>query len=576
MSRACDDAGVKIDENYIERMKIMRRWMAGMLAAAVCMTMTGGLNAEAAAKPKLSKASLSLTGKGTSKTLKVKKASGAKLTWKSSNKKVATVKKSGKYGAKVTAKAKGKAVVSCKVKKGKKTYTLKCKVTVKTKAISQPKSTPIVNTTPTQTAAPTVQAPTTAPTATPGDQSGTGTPDLTSDSILQRYNGIFTYMGSSLNYDGWRGNKDLQDAATLNFVKKHFNSFTLEDEMKPDTVLGGGWEGPTMLSVDEARARGYIIPDNYTDSQVPQLKFEVLDKVLEAAHKNGLKMRAHTLMWHQQTPSWFFTARMTNGGKNATPETMDGRLEFYVRTVMKHMMDKEKQLTGENGSIIYAWDVVNEYVHRDNQPSSKSWADVYGDMGLQPTYVKKAFELAYDMLKQYGVQDKVVLFNNDYDTYFCADDIVSLVNFINEGEETKICRGIGMQTHVDIGRPTLAEYGAALDKFLATGLEVQITEMDVTINYSFEDETFVYKDKGETDQDQAKFVGDLMRLIVTKHKNRNTSVNPKGVTGVTIWGLIDAMSWRKEMKPLLFGSSINDPKPSFYSFLDAAKAWTEN
>lgn len=561
----------------------MRRWIAGVLAAAVCMTMTGGVNAEAAAKPKISKTSLSLTGKGASKKLTVKKATGAKLTWKSSNKKAVTVKKSGKYGAKVTAKAKGKSVVSCKVKKGKKTYTLKCKVTVKMKAVSKATPTP-ANATATPTAAPAATqtaASTTAPTATPGGQTGTGTPDLTSDSILQRYNGIFTYMGSSLNYDGWRGNQDLQDAATLTFVKKHFNSFTLEDEMKPETVLGGGgWAGPTMISVEEAKALGYVIPSNYTDTQVPQLKFDVLDKVLEAAHNNGLKMRAHTLMWHQQTPSWFFTENYNPGMgvkiKNVTPEVMDARLEFYVRTVMKHMMDKEKQLTGENGSIIYAWDVVNEYVHRDNQPSSRSWADVYGDMGLQPSYVKKAFELAYDMLKQYGVQDKVVLFNNDYDTYFCADDIVSLVNFINEGEETKICRGLGMQTHVDIGRPTLAEYGAALDKFLATGLEVQITEMDVTINYGFEDESFAYKDKGETDEDQAKFVGELMRLIVSKHKNRNTSVNPKGVTGVTIWGLIDAMSWRKEMKPLLFGSSINDPKPSFYSFLDAAKVWMEN
>ena len=218
---------------------------------------------------------------------------------------------------------------------------------------------------------------------------------------------------------------------------------------------------------------------------------------------------------------------------------------------------------------------MNEYVHRDNQPSSKSWADVYGDMGLAPSYVKKAFELAYDMLKQYGVQDKVVLFNNDYDTYFCADEIVALVNFINEGEEAKICGGIGMQTHVDIGRPTLDEYGVALDKFLATGLEVQITEMDVTINYDFEGETFQYKNKGQTNEDQAAFVGDLMRLIVKKHKDRNTVVNPKGVTGVTIWGLVDAMSWRKEMTPLLFGNSINEPKPSLYAFLDAAKIWMQ-
>ncbi len=550
----------------------MKRCVAGVLALAVCATVIGGSgNIQAAAKPKLSKKSIVLKGKGTAKTLKVTKASGAKITWKSSNKKVATVKKSGKYGGKVTAKAtKGKAVIRCQVKKGKKTVTLKCNVTVKKKeSTAKPKASASAANVPSAPA--TVPAaslaPSTAPTA-PGP-----TPDLTSNSILKRYTGIFNYMGSSLNYNGWRGNQDLQDAKTLAFVKEHFNSFTLEDEMKPDTVLGGAW-GATLISREEAEALGYVIPESYTDSNVPRLNFETLDKVLEAAHKNGLKMRAHTLMWHQQTPAWFFAGNYRNG-KNATPEVMDGRLEFYVRTVMKHMMDKEKALTGVSGSIIYAWDVVNEYVHRDNQPSSKSWADVYGDMGLAPSYVKKAFELAYDMLKQYGVQDKVVLFNNDYDTYFCADEIVALVNFINEGEGAKICGGIGMQTHVDIGRPTLDEYGVALDKFLATGLEVQITEMDVTINYDFEGETFQYKNKGQTNEDQAAFVGDLMRLIVKKHKDRNTVVNPKGVTGVTIWGLVDAMSWRKEMTPLLFGNSINEPKPSFYAFLDAAKIWMQ-
>lgn len=94
----------------------MRRWIAGMLAAAMSVTMFAGIaevDAKAAAKPKLSKKKLELT-EGTSKTLKVTKANGAKVTWKSSSKKVAAVKKAGKYACKVTAKKKGKAVVTCK------------------------------------------------------------------------------------------------------------------------------------------------------------------------------------------------------------------------------------------------------------------------------------------------------------------------------------------------------------------------------------------------------------------------------------------------------------------------------
>lgn len=558
----------------------MRKCVAGMLAVAMCVTVMGGsVDASAVAKPKLSNKKLSLTVGGT-KTLKVTKAKGAKLTWKSSKKKVADVKKSGKYKGKVTAKAKGSAVITCKVK-GKKTYSLKCKVTVKKK--TGPLEKTPAPTSPTQTPIPPAQTqiPGNTATAVPGGDSPAPSasvtdapdlkPDLTSNSIRKRYQGIFQYMGSSLNYAGWRGNNDLQDEDTLAFVKENFNSFTLEDEMKPNDVLGT-WNHQT-ITIEDALELGYVIPDNYTESKVPKLNLDKLDKVLEVAYNNGLKMRAHVLTWHQQTPDWFFTTSYS-GNKAVKPEVMDARLEFYIRTVMKHMMEKEKEICGEAGKIIYVWDVTNEYLHRDNQPGSKTWVTVYGDLGLEPTYVKKAFEFAYDMLKEYNVQDKVTLFYNDYDTYFCSDDLVSLVNYINEGEEAKICGGIGMQTHVDVDRPTLDEYGAAMDKFLATGLEVQVTELDVTTNFD-PDNANVVQNKGQTNEDQAEYVGDLMKLIVMKQKQRDKIVSPKGITGITIWGLCDAYSWRKEFKPLLFGKDVNDPKPSFQAFIDAAKLWVE-
>ena len=39
-----------------------------------------------------------------------------------------------------------------------------------------------------------------------------------------------------------------------------------------------------------------------------------------------------------------------------------------------------------------------------------------------------------------------------------------------------------MQSHLDINYPSGSVFGTTLDKFLATGLEVQITELDATIN----------------------------------------------------------------------------------------------
>ncbi len=378
------------------------------------------------------------------------------------------------------------------------------------------------------------------------------------DSIKDTYKNIFQYMGTCANYYGYGAKKDqLTTPKLVNFIKKQFNSITLENEMKPDTVLGGSYN-KKLISVDEAKTKklGYIIPDNYKEDEVPQLDLGAVDATLEFCAENNVKMRAHTLMWHQQTPNWFFTEDYS-GSSVATTEVMDARLEFFVRTMMNHVMNKEIELTGKAGSLVYAWDVTNEYIHRTNEPTSPSWMDVYGDMDLEPSYVKKAFTLAYEELEKRGLQDQVTLFYNDYNEYDCADKIVELVNFINS--DKKICGGIGMQSHLTgPENPTIEKYAEALDKFLATGLEVQVTELDAEV-------------ESNDLEDQAAYMKSIMETIVTKQLNRDKTVNPKGITGVTIWGLYDTCSWRSNI-PLLFASGINDPKPSFYAFLEAAKA----
>ena len=361
-------------------------------------------------------------------------------------------------------------------------------------------------------------------------------------------------MGTCANYYGYDAKKDqLITPKLVNFIKKQFNSITLENEMKPDNVLGS----KTLITVEQAKKRGYCIPDNYPETKVPELNLNTVDATLKFCADNNVKMRAHTLMWHQQTPSWFFTKDNYSGSGVTTPDVMDARLEFYVRTVMNHVMDKEKELTGKAGSLVYAWDVTNEYIHRANDPTEQSWMDVYGDMKLQPSYVKKAFTLAYKELEKRGLQDQVTLFYNDYNEYDYADDIVELVTFINS--DKKVCGGIGMQSHLTgPTNPTIKRYAKTLDKFLATGLEVQVTELDAEV-------------ESNNLEDQAAYMKSIMETIVTKQLNRDKTVNPKGITGVTIWGLYDACSWRKNI-PLLFASGINDPKPSFYAFLEAAKA----
>ena len=375
-------------------------------------------------------------------------------------------------------------------------------------------------------------------------------------SIKDTYSGIFERVGNVLSYNtSWNNGYQMQSDDTMKFVKHHFNSYTLENELKPAQILSA-WSG--TISVSEAKKLGYVIPDDYTESTVAKLNFDNVDKILEIANQYGLQMRGHVMQWHQQTAPRFFHKGYDTSNGTVTKDVMDARLEFYIRTVMKHVMDKEKSLTGKAGSLVYCWDITNEYTHRTNKPSDTTWVDVYGDMGLKPTYVKKAYEIAYDELKQYGLQADITLFYNDYNEYDVADEIVELINYINEGEEAKICGGIGMQSHITVNYPSLEKYGTAVDKFLATGLQVQVTELDIGI------------EDGQTEEDLANHYSDIMKLLISKQENRDKSVNARGITGVTVWGLYDTISWRKPTSCLLFGESLEDPKPAFYSFLEAA------
>ena len=510
--------------------KPIKKIAAHILVASFCLaSVCTGISSDAKAKkPKLSKKTITIT-KGKTKTLKVSRTKKCKVTWKTSKKKVVSLSKKKRTSCKLKALKKGTSKITCKVKKNNKTYKLTCKVNVKAKKT------------------------------------------VVATSLMGAYKNIVPYMGSCLNYGSSAAPGELQKSSTMTFVKKHFNSFTLENEMKPDSILGSSVTG---LTVAKAKSMGYYIPAGYTEATVPQLNFTTIDKAMEVAKNNGLKMRAHTLVWHSQTPAWFFTKNY-DGSSVVSKETMDARLEFYVHNVMGHVMNKEKQLTGSAGSIIYAWDVVNEYLHRPSFSFFKTWTSVYGDMGGSPSYVKRAFEIAYDMLKLYGAQDKVTLFYNDYNTYFGVQDTLNLVSFINKDEPAKICGGIGMQSHVDVKVPTVSQYGSALEKFLAAGYEVQITELDFTINFDTEGSSasYSYRDEGETDTDQAKFVKSLMQTIITKQKNRNKTINPKGITSITLWGLCDATSWRSQCAPLLFDTSVYDPKLSYYSFIEAATIW---
>ena len=150
----------------------MRRVKAGVARLMIFSLALGTMsisadNIEAAKKPSLSTKKVSIQ-KGRAKKVTVKNARKYKVSWSVKSKKIATAKKSGTYGVKVTAKKVGKTTLTCTLKKGKKKTTLKCTIQVTAKKnanTAKPTATPSASpAVPPATATATATA---LPTATP-------------------------------------------------------------------------------------------------------------------------------------------------------------------------------------------------------------------------------------------------------------------------------------------------------------------------------------------------------------------------------------------------------------------------
>lgn len=388
-------------------------------------------------------------------------------------------------------------------------------------------------------------------------------------SMKDTYDNIFGKTGTCINL------VQLQDPETLEYVKKHFSSFTLENEMKPDYLMPG-WLKPISTEAAKKKTGDYVIPESYKETTVPQFNYDTVDKVLKIAKEHGLKIRYHVLVWHSQSPEWFFKENYSQEetAEYVSEEVMYERMRMYISSMIHHVYTLDN---GAYKDVVYTWDVANEYF--SNTPD-KNWAAVFGNrenikgttstdrpaLGTRPTYIKRAFEMAYDALAEFGLQDKVPLFYNDFNTYLTKEKIIEMIHFINEDRE--VCSGVGMQSHLALANPTVDTYINTVAAFVQEGFQVQITELDVgcTPNREDDDPEPTEEELAAAYQKQAEYVKELTKQLITLQKWSGNKI-----TGLTWWGLYDAISWRKHEHVLMFDKDMNDAKPSYYAFMQAAK-----
>jgi endo-1,4-beta-xylanase len=326
--------------------------------------------------------------------------------------------------------------------------------------------------------------------STPGD----------SDKGLKDYYHNYFTMGVAVTPASLEG-----EEAVL--IKKHFNSLTAENVMKM---------GPIHPKED-----GY--------------NWEPADKIVNFAQANGMKMRGHTLCWHNQVPSWLFV----DGDGKPSKEMLLKRLKDHITAVVSRYKGK-----------IYAWDVVNEAIADDSTKflRDSNWSAICGE-----DFIAKAFEYAHD------ADPNALLFYNDYNTEQPAKR-EKIYRLIKKMLEAKVpVHGVGLQGHWSINDPSRAELANSIEKFSSLGLQVQITELDVSVYQWGKTEAPGYTAEREQKQvAQYKMIFDVLR----KYKS--------SLSGVTFWNISDRHTWLdnfpvrgRKNYPLLFDENLK-PKKAYW------------
>ena len=340
--------------------------------------------------------------------------------------------------------------------------------------------------------------------------------------LKDRYANYFR-VGSVLN------SGTVTNSTITAMILREFNSITHENELKPDATLVQSGSTNTDIKVSLNRAAS----------------------ILNFCAENNIGVRGHTLVWHSQTPEWFFKDNFQNSGNWVSQSVMDQRMESYIKNMFETIKRQYPSLN------LYAYDVVNEAVSDDSnrtanyggarEPgygSGKSpWVMIYGDN----KFIEKAFSYA----RKYAPAT-CKLYYNDYNEYWDhkRDCIASMcASLYNKG----LLDGVGMQSHINAdmnGFTGINTYTAALQKYINIGCDVQITELDIST---------------ENGKFSAKQQADKYEAIFKAAVNINKTSTKGKVTAVCVWGPNDKNTWiGSENAPLLFDAN-NQPKQAYYS-----------
>lgn len=419
---------------------------------------------------------------------------------------------------------------------------------------------PVPSITPKPTVTP---APTVTPTPVPDDVNRKDfkaqyEKDGTLRSLAEQYKDYFE-VGVAVT------SEEIKDETKRALITEQFSTLTCLNELTPDYIFD---QEATLASGDKKRVA---------------LDFSGADVILSYAQETGKTVRGSALITYDRTPEWFFTpdfvitetelTRDTDGDgvmdavdyPLASAEVMEARMENLIHDVMEYCN------TNYPG-VVVVWDLVEEAVLPADghalqyRTSSSDWYRTMGD-----EYIVKAYEYG----RKYAAEGQK-LFYSEYQMYesvrrYPAVELAKLLS------EKGLIDGVAIQGHWTIHAPNALGMEDVFKPFFNLGIEVHISELDVTMAATDTDD--LDRTVDEIYEKSAKRWKSIFSWLVKVEDAKTYDF-----TNVTIYGLTDDASWYNQPEegvdengnptvsipdpdyPLLFDGELK-PKDAFFGAL---------
>ena len=290
------------------------------------------------------------------------------------------------------------------------------------------------------------------------------------------------------------------DPILMEHIKKNFNCLTTENEFK--------W--------------GRVNP------KPGVYNFQHTDKVVQFAEDNDMEIIGHTLLWKFTNPVWRFK---DSKGNQVSKEVLLERIKQHIFKLVSRYKGRIK-----------GWDVVNEVFESDG---SFRQTELYTIMGEE--YIEKAFQWVKE------ADPNAEIYYNDYGLYNekKLDATIAMIERLKKkGIELD---AVGFQGHLMLGYPKLNGLENAITKLAATGVQVMVTELDVTPlpngygkdvrerhiselpkDIQLKLNPYLYTLPDDLDKKLADRYAEIFKIIL-KHQDK--------VKRITLWGPNDAVNW---------------------------------